>query len=74
MKNVQATGESLSLEKRTSIALQTINFLTFSFFVGHFCPPGSGSSRSKSPDHNTVINPVKPSKNATSKDIKLAKV
>jgi hypothetical protein len=48
MKDVQATGEANSLQMRTSrTSKQHISSL-FSVFCGHFCPPGSGSSRQKS--------------------------
>jgi hypothetical protein len=40
IKDVQATEEAFSS--------QNMKFLHFLFFVGHFCPPGSGSSRPKS--------------------------
>jgi hypothetical protein len=44
MKDIQATGEAFSPKKRTSSTSNT-NLFTFSIFVGHFCPPVSGSSR-----------------------------
>jgi hypothetical protein len=39
IKNIQATGEALSPQKRTSSASK--HEIYFSIFVGHFCPPGS---------------------------------
>ncbi len=39
---VQATGEAFSL-KIEHPALQKMQFILFSMFVGPFCPPGSGS-------------------------------
>jgi hypothetical protein len=43
IKDAEATGEAFGPQKKT--ALQNISLL-FSIFVGHFCPPGSGSSNS----------------------------
>jgi hypothetical protein len=44
IKDAQATGEAFSLQKRTSSTSKHENSLLFSIFVGHFCPPGSGSA------------------------------
>jgi hypothetical protein len=44
MENVQATGEAFSPQKK-HLALE---FLPFSVFMGHFCPPVSGSNQPKS--------------------------
>ncbi len=43
--DVQAKEEAFSSQKRTSSTsmIKTWNFLTFYLFLGHFCPPGSGS-------------------------------
>jgi hypothetical protein len=46
IKDVQATGEASSPQKKTSSTSKHENSLFFSIFVGHFCPPGSGSSNS----------------------------
>jgi hypothetical protein len=35
--------EAFSLQKRTSSTSKHENSLLFSIFMGHFCPPGSGS-------------------------------
>jgi hypothetical protein len=43
IKDVQATGEAFSPQKRTSSTSKHENSVLFSIFVGHFCPPGSGS-------------------------------
>ncbi len=43
IKDAQATGEAVSPQKRTSSTLKHENSGFFSIFVGHFCPPGSGS-------------------------------
>jgi hypothetical protein len=40
----QATGEAFSHQKRTSSTSKHENYILFSIFVYHFCPPGSGSS------------------------------
>jgi hypothetical protein len=40
MTNLQ---EQPSAFKKEHPALQKINLLTYSMFVGYFCPPGSGS-------------------------------
>ena len=40
---VQATGEAFSPQKRTSSTSKDENSVLFSIFLGHFCPPGSGS-------------------------------
>jgi hypothetical protein len=45
MKDAQATGEAFSTQQRTS---STSKHETYSFFVGHFCPPGSGSGPRRS--------------------------
>jgi hypothetical protein len=42
IKDAQATGETFSSQKRTSITLKDENSVFFVFW-GHFCPPGSGS-------------------------------
>jgi len=39
LKDVQATGEAFSHQKRTSSTLK--NEIYYLFFVGHFCSPGS---------------------------------
>jgi hypothetical protein len=61
IKNVQATGEVFSPQKRTlSTSKHEISSL-FSIFLGHFCPPGSrptypiesGSNSDPGPDPNT---------------------
>ncbi len=44
-----ATGKVFNPQKRTSSALKKWNFLTFSYFHGNFCHPGSGSI------HNTAF-------------------
>jgi hypothetical protein len=44
MKDVQPIGEAFSPQKEnTSTPKHDISEL-FSIFVGHFCPPGSGST------------------------------
>jgi hypothetical protein len=40
--DVQATGDAFSPQKKTS-SFKKWHFLTFLYFCGHFCPPGSGS-------------------------------
>jgi hypothetical protein len=42
-KEVQATEEVISPQKRTSSTSKHEISLFFSIFVGHFCPPGPGS-------------------------------
>ncbi len=42
-KHVQATGEAFSPQKRKSSTSKYEISQLFSFFMGHFCPPGSGS-------------------------------
>ncbi len=44
MKDAQATGEAFSPQKRTSSTTKHENSVLFSIFVGHFCPPGTGSA------------------------------
>jgi hypothetical protein len=46
MKDVQATGEAFSPQKRTSSALkhEFFKLLSTGTFASHFCPPGSGST------------------------------
>ncbi len=44
IKDVQATGETFSTQKRTSSTSKHEFFKLLSNFVGHFCPLGSGSS------------------------------
>ncbi len=48
---VQATGEVFSPQKRTSSTSKKRTLLTFSMFVGHFCPPGSGYNPYPDPQH-----------------------
>jgi hypothetical protein len=48
IKDVQATGDAFSPYKRTSSTSKHENSLLSSTFVGHFCPPGSGSGSSNS--------------------------
>jgi hypothetical protein len=43
IKDTQATEEAFSPQKRTSSTSKHENSLLFSIFVGHFCPPGTGS-------------------------------
>jgi hypothetical protein len=43
MKDVQATGEAFGPQKRKS-STYPYNFYTLFIFVGHLCPPGSGSA------------------------------
>jgi hypothetical protein len=43
LKDVQVTKEAFSSRKRTSSTSKYEIFSFFSTFVGHFCPPGSGS-------------------------------
>jgi hypothetical protein len=52
IKDAEATGVAFGPEKRTS-ALQSKHeiSLLFSMFVGHFCPPGSGSNPNADPQH-----------------------
>jgi hypothetical protein len=62
MKDVQATEEAISPQKKTS-STSKLEFLPFSVFYGSFFPPvsGSGSSRPKSmqdyadPEHGFEI-------------------
>ncbi len=44
MKHAQATEEAFSPQKRKSSTSKHKNSVLFSIFVGHFCPPGSGSA------------------------------
>jgi hypothetical protein len=44
IKDAQATGEAFSPQKRTSSTSKHENSLLFSIFVGHVCPPGSGTA------------------------------
>jgi hypothetical protein len=46
IKDAQATVEAFSPQKRTSSTSKHENSVLFSIFVGHFGPPGSGSSNS----------------------------
>ncbi len=48
LKDAQTTGEAFYPQKRTSDTSKHENSLLFSIFVGHFCPPGSGSRSSDS--------------------------
>jgi hypothetical protein len=41
IKDMKATGEAFSPQKRTSQRFKKLNALTFSIFVSHFCPPRS---------------------------------
>jgi hypothetical protein len=43
IKDAKATGEAFSPQKRTSSTVKREFLYLFSIFVGHFCPPGSGS-------------------------------
>jgi hypothetical protein len=43
IKDAQATGEPFNPQKRTFSTSKHENSVLFSIFVGHFCPPGSGS-------------------------------
>jgi hypothetical protein len=43
IKDVQATEEAFSAQKRTSITSKLKISSFFIFFWGQFCPPGSGS-------------------------------
>jgi hypothetical protein len=67
MKDIQATGEASGPQNMAFFSSihqnNTVHFSLFSFIVGHFCPPESGSgpgSRSSRPKpmliwiHNTV--------------------
>ncbi len=47
-KDAQATGEAFSPQKRTSSNSKHEISLLFSFVVGHFCPPESGSGSNNS--------------------------
>jgi hypothetical protein len=40
---VQATGEAFTPQKRTSCTSEREIYYFISMFVGHLCPPGSGS-------------------------------
>jgi len=42
MQNFQAAGEAFSPPKRSSSSSKHEISSIFPFFVGHFCPPGSG--------------------------------
>ncbi len=42
LKDVQATEEAFSLQKRTSSTSKNEIYFFFSIFAGHFCPPESG--------------------------------
>ncbi len=42
LKDVQATGEAFSHQKRTS-STSKMKYINFFYFIGHFCSPGSGS-------------------------------
>jgi hypothetical protein len=45
IKNVQVTEEAFSFQKRPSDTLKkNMKFLNFFYFLGLFCPPGSGST------------------------------
>jgi hypothetical protein len=70
IKDDQATGEAFSPQKRTSSNSKLEISLLFSFFVGHFCPIGSGDpdpaiqinadpvpQPSKSGNHSMSCNP-----------------
>jgi hypothetical protein len=46
LKTTKATGEAFNPLKKTSSPSNHENSLLFPIFVGHFCPPGSGSSYS----------------------------
>jgi hypothetical protein len=46
IKDAQASGEAFIPKKRTPSTSKHENSSLFSIFVGHFCPPGSGSSNS----------------------------
>jgi hypothetical protein len=43
IKDVQATGDAFSTKKENIEDFEILNLLAFCNFVGHFCPPGSGS-------------------------------
>jgi hypothetical protein len=50
IENIQATGEASALKREHPLQkMKFINF--FSIFVGHFCPPGSGSNLHPDPQH-----------------------
>ncbi len=57
IKDVQATGESFSPQKRATSTSKkkNIKFCFFQILVGHFCPPGSGSGSESA----TLIKTVK---------------
>jgi hypothetical protein len=43
VKDSQATGETLSPQKRTCSTSKHETSAFFFYFLGYFCPPGSGS-------------------------------
>jgi hypothetical protein len=43
IKDVQASGEAFSRQKRTSSTSKDEIYQVFYIFLGHFCPLGSGS-------------------------------
>jgi hypothetical protein len=54
IKDAQATREAFSPQKRKSSISKNMNFPTFFYFVGHFCPPGliaSGYDPNPDPKH-----------------------
>ncbi len=60
-KDVQVAVEVFSPKKRTSSSSKHAISSLFSIFVGHFCSPGFGSSRSKSMRiriHNAACSPT----------------
>jgi hypothetical protein len=55
---VQATGEaSIQPSKKNTQQVKKLNLLTFPFFVGHFCPPGSGHGSRDSIESGSIPDP-----------------
>jgi hypothetical protein len=56
IKDFQDTEEAFSPQKRTSTTSKH-DFLFFSTFVGHFCPPGSGSGSTDLIESGSYLDP-----------------
>jgi hypothetical protein len=58
LKDVQATGEAFSPQKRTSSTSKDEIYLLFYIFVGHFCPLDPDPDRKSGYGYETPLNPI----------------
>jgi len=57
MKDFQAAGEAFSPPKRTCISSKHEIYSLFPYFVGQFCPPGSGSGSTNPIESGSNMDP-----------------